>query len=324
MGCRYQHGALMVLTRARFSDLQASGIWILLAVASIVAAATIPAFRDPTNLANILRQSSVLGILAIGQTFVIVAGMIDLSVGMLAGLVVVLACLLIDGSLTLTLPVGALMLLLGTLVGFVNGMLLNHLKLHPLILTFGMLSILQGTIFMITEGSVGRASASLQWLANADISGVPVASLLLLFILAAAHLALTRTRFGYHLVAVGGNLESARRAGINIEKIRLAAFVISGASAGLAGLLLAGRLGTGYPLAGNGLELDAIVAVVLGGTALAGGRGSVIRTIGGVIVLTLISNVLNLLEVSSFVQMFIKGAIVVLAIIINQPRKELI
>lgn len=303
-------------------DLEATGIWLLLAAAVATAAATLPAFRDPANLANILRQSSVLGIIAIGQTFVIAAGMIDLSVGMVAGLVVVLACWMLGADPSLTLPVAAAMLGLGTAIGLFNGALVNRLKLHPLILTFGMLSILQGLIFTFTDRSVGRASPMLQWLANGSLSGVPAAALLLLLVLASFHLLFAHTRFGWHLVAAGGNPESARRAGIAIARVRLAAFAISGFCAALGGLLLAGRLGTGYPLAGSGLELDAIVAVVLGGTALAGGRGSVVRTVGGVLALTLVSNVLNLMEVSAFVQMFMKGLIVVAAILVNQPRRE--
>jgi ribose/xylose/arabinose/galactoside ABC-type transport system permease subunit len=137
----------------------------------------------------------------------------------------------------------------------------------------------------------------------------------------AAHLIFARARLGNHLLAAGGNPESARRAGIDVDAIRLSVFVISGFSAAIAGLLLAGRLGTGYPLAGSGLELDAIVAVVLGGTALSGGRGSVVRALAGVVLLSVISNVLNLLEVSTYVQMFIKGMIVIFAILLNQPRR---
>jgi ribose/xylose/arabinose/galactoside ABC-type transport system permease subunit len=304
-------------------DFETAGIWLLLFMASLAAAMAIPAFRDPANLANILRQSSVLGIIAIGQTFVIAAGMIDLSVGMIAGLVVVLACLILGHDPSLTLAVLPLMLILGAAIGFINGSLVNRLNLHPLILTFGMLSILQGIIFTITDRSVGQASPFLQALANDDAAGIPLSAILLLVLAGLAQLVFARTRFGYHLVAAGGDAESARRAGVNVAFVRLACFVISGAFAGLAGLLLAGRLGTGYPLAGTGLELDSIVAVVLGGTALAGGRGSILRSIGGVLTLAIISNVLNLLEVSAFVQMFIKGMIVVIAILLNQPKRTL-
>lgn len=313
----------MAVATTRRLNVENTGIWVLLTLTLLFASITIPAFRDPANLANVLRQSSILGLIAIGQTFVIAAGMIDLSVGMIAGLVVVLACwaLGIDPSLTIVVMGGALVL--GAGVGAFNGILVNALRIHPLILTFGMLSVLQGLIFTFTDRSVGLASPLLQLLANGNLVGVPIAALILLGAMVAMHWLLSSTRFGYHLLAAGGNPESARRAGINVERMRFLAFVISGACAAAGGLLLAGRLGTGYPLAGTGLELDAIVAVVLGGTALAGGRASVIRTVAGVVALATMSNVLNLLEVSAFVQMFLKGLIVVAAILVNQPRREL-
>lgn len=311
----------MAVVRApRRLALDRDGIFLLLAATVIIAALTIPAFRDPANFANLFRQAGVLGILAIGQTFVIVAGMIDLSIGMIAGLVVVLSSVLLNGNAALTLPVVALMILVGAAIGLLNGVLLNTLRLHPLILTFGMLSVLQGAIFSFTDKSVGRTSEPLSILANGDIFGIPWIAILLMGLAVGAHFLFARSRFGYHLVAAGGNPESARRAGINVERIRLAVFVISGATAALAGVLLAGRLGTGYPLAGNGLELDAIVAVVLGGTLLSGGRGSIWRSLAGVLMLAVISNVLNLLGVSAFVQQFIKGVIVIVAILLNQPR----
>ncbi len=297
------------------------GILILPAATLIIAALALPAFRDPANLANVVRQAGVLGILAIGQTFVISAGMLDLSIGAITGLVVVLSSALLNGDAALTLPVVALMVAVGAAIGMLNGALLNTLRLHPLILTFGMLSVLQGAIFSFTDKSVGRTSAPLAMLANGDIAGVPWSALLLLVLAIGGHLLLAHTRFGYHLMAAGGNPESARRAGINIERIRFAVFVISGVTAALAGLLLAGRLGTGYPLAGNGLELDAIVAVVLGGTLLSGGRGSIWRSLAGVLMLAVLSNTLNLMNVSAFVQMFVKGLVVIGAILLNQPRR---
>jgi ribose/xylose/arabinose/galactoside ABC-type transport system permease subunit len=302
-------------------DLASSGIWLLLAAAVFAAAATVPHFAEPENLANIVRQSATLAILAIGQTFVIIAGLIDLSAGMAAGLVVVLTCALIDGDSAMTLPVVLLMLVLGAAIGSVNGILVNVLRIHPLILTFGMLSILQGIIFVFTDRSVGRRSDELEYLASGSVFGIPVAGLLVLVLAVGAHLLLTRTRFGFHLIAVGGSSESARRAGIDVARIRFLVMALSGLSAAAGGILLAGRLGTGFPLAGEGLELDAIVAVVLGGTSLAGGRGSIVRSIGGVLVLAIASNVLNLMAVSAFVQMAVKGLLVIIAILLNQPRR---
>jgi ribose/xylose/arabinose/galactoside ABC-type transport system permease subunit len=219
------------------------------------------------------------------------------------------------------LPAVGVALALGCGAGLANGLLGRALRVHPLILTFGMLSILQGAIFVYTDRSIGLASPQLLWLANGTVLGVPVAALLLGLLAVLGHVALTRTRFGLYVRAVGAHAENARRAGIDPGRIKLMAFVLSGMSAGLAGVVLAGRLGTGYPNAGTGFELDAIVAVVLGGTTLAGGRGTVAGTVAAVLVLGLASNILNLLEISAFVQMVVKGAIVILAVLVNQPRR---
>lgn len=287
----------------------------------VLAAAYIPEFRSLGNVINVLNQSAALGILAVGQTFVIIAGLLDLSVGMLIGLIVVLTSDLMDGQSSATIPAVLVALALGCAVGALNGFLNNRLRIHPLILTFGMLSVLQGVIFVYTDRSVGRVSPEFSWMANGTVAGVPFSAVLLALVTCFAYLLLNRTRFGQHVFAVGGNEDNARRAGIDTARIKLSTFVISGFSAGLAGILVAGRLGTGYPNAGAGFELDAIVAVVLGGTSLAGGRGTVFGTVAAVFILGLASNILNLLEISSFVQMLVKGLIVIVAILANQPRK---
>jgi ribose/xylose/arabinose/galactoside ABC-type transport system permease subunit len=313
----------MTALAARARPFGRHGIFLLLLLLLLVGAATAPEFRTAENIANVLKQSAALGVLAIGQNFVIVGGMIDLSVGQLAGLVVVLSADLMQGRPELTLRAVLLALALGAGVGALNGWLNNRLRIHPLILTFGMLSVLQGAIFVYTDRSIGLVSPGFRWLGDGTLAGVPVAALLLAAISLGAAFLLHRTRFGHHLMAIGGSEENARRAGIDADRIKLIAFTLSGLSAGIAGILLAGRLGTGYPNAGVGYELDAIVAVVLGGTALAGGRGTIAGTIAAVLVLGVTSNLLNLLEVSAFVQMVIKGLIVILAILVNQPARRL-
>src|SRR5580765_2754123 len=253
--------------------------------APVAALLFVPGFASPTNLANVVTQSAALGLVAIGQTFVIAGGLIDLSVGQLLGLAVVLSCAFTEGRSELLLPVLAAMVALGAAVGVVHGTLVNRFRIEPLILTFGTLSILQGAIFTYTDQSVGRAPADLVWLANGRLLGLPVAGLVLLVFAAVAHLLLRRTRFGLRLLATGGDADSARRAGVDVGRVRLFAFMLSGVGATLAGLLVAGRLGTGYPNAGQGFELDAIVAAVLGGASLAGGRGTVAGTVAAVILL---------------------------------------
>ena len=297
-----------------------AGIYGLLAVVVVAALAFVPGFAAATNLANVVTQSAALGLVAIGQTFVIAGGLIDLSAGQLLGLSVVLSCALSEGRSELLLPVLAAMVAMGVAVGVVHGTLVNRFRIEPLILTFGTLSILQGLIFAYTDRSVGQAPVELVWLANGRVLGVPVAGVVLLGVAALAHLLLRHTRFGLRLLAIGGDPDSARRAGVDVKRIRLLAFVLSGVGATLAGLLIAGRLGTGYPNAGQGFELDAIVAAVLGGASLAGGRGTIAGTVAAVLLLGVISNVLNLLEVSAFVQTFAKGVIVVGAIVATRAR----
>jgi ribose/xylose/arabinose/galactoside ABC-type transport system permease subunit len=266
------------------------------------------------NLANVISQSTALGILAIGQTFVILCGRIDLTVGQLLGLIVVLTCDVAAGRSDWFVAVLLIAFGVGAGAGTVTGLLNNWLRIHPLILTFGLLSMLQGIIFLYTDRSVGQAPAQFVWLANGKLGGIPVAALALLLTTAVAHFVLTRTVIGRHVYAVGGNEENARKGGISADGVKLFAFITSGLSAGLAAVFVAGRLGTGFPLAGNGYELDAIVAVVLGGTSLAGGTGSVIGTVAAALVLGIVSNALNLLQISAFVQILIKGLIVIGAI----------
>lgn len=308
----------LVTRAARITD---GGIYLVLALALAVAA-SIPEFRSLQNLANVATQSAALGILAVGQTVVVLCGLIDLSVGQLIGLIVVLTCDVMAGRPSMSGPAVLLALGLGAGTGAVTGLLNNRLRVHPLILTFGMMSVLQGVVFTYTDRSVGRVSPAITWLADGRLLGAPVAPLLVVALAALGHLGLTRTRFGLHVHAVGGNPDHARRAGIDTARVALAAFVISGSTAGIAALLVAGRLGTGYPHAGAGFELDAIVAVVLGGTSLAGGRGSIPGTLAAVLVLGLTNNVLNLLQISSFIQMLLKGLIVIGAILVNQPSRR--
>jgi ribose transport system permease protein len=243
-------------------------------------------------------------------------------VGQLAGLVVVLSCAISDGASIWTLPVVLLAAGLGLGVGSINGFLVNRLRIHPLILTLGMLSVLQGAIFVYTDRSVGQASPELVLLANGQVLWVPFALLLVALLAVVAHLVLHHSALGLHVAAVGSDEENARRVGLSSNHVRLAAFALSGFSAGIAGLLIAGRIGTGYPNAGTGYELDAIVAVVLGGTSIAGGRGTIAGTIAATLLLGLASNVLNLMQIADFVQMVAKGLIVIAAILTNQPGRR--
>lgn len=305
----------------RFAQLaRRFGIYLVLVALLLFPALWLSEYRSVLNLGQIVQQSAALAILAIGQTFVIACRMIDLSVGQLMGLIVVASCSLMDGRPEMTLPAVLLALGIGLAVGAINGFLNNRLRIHSLILTLGMLSILQGVIFVYTDRSVGAASPAVLRIGNGTVLGVPATVPLVLVVAGLGALLLHRTRFGLHVRAVGANEEGARRAGIDVARVKLPVFILSGLSAAIAGIILAGRLGTGYPNAGTGFELDAIVAVVLGGTPLSGGRGTILGTLAAVMVLGVTANLLNLLGMSAFIQMLVKGLIVIAAVLINQPR----
>jgi ribose transport system permease protein len=292
------------------------GIWAALIIAMAVAAVSAPNFLSASNIYDLMSAMAVLGIVSVGQTIVILSGGIDLSVGMLMGLVTVLTNGIMDGDPTLAWPMVVLGLAIGLSVGLASGVMLILARIDPLILTFGMLSILTGIIFVYTDRTIGSAPVNFRQIAEGSIGPFPVLFLVMLLVALIAWVLLTRTRFGLYVYAIGGSEEHARRAGVPIGAMKVAIFALSGLYAGIAGVGLAARIGSGYTLAGQGFELDSIVAVVLGGTSLAGGRGSVVGTIGSVLFLTILSNGLNLAQISPYAQQVVKGLVVVAAVVL--------
>lgn len=273
-----------------------------------------PAFATSGNLVNVLQQMAPLGVLALGQTLVLIGGGIDLSVGMLVGLVVPLGALVMAGADGQILPAIVVMLGVGVLVGTVNGLLVAFVGVHPFVLTFGMMALLQGVTFLVTDyQTVGQVAP-----AFADFftrrAGIPTSAWLLLGLAMITALVLRYTRFGRYLFATGSNALFARRAGLHVRRVTFVAYVLSGLFGAIGGVLVLGRLQAGYPLAGVGIELDAIVAAIVGGAAFSGGQGGVIGAISGAAVLALMSNLLNLLGVSAYVQQILKGLIIVAVI----------
>jgi ribose transport system permease protein len=305
-----------------FSLLVDYGVWAALGIAILAAAASAPHFLSAANIHDLMSAMAVLGIVSVGQTVVVLSGGIDLSVGMLMGLVTVLTNGIMNGNPALAWPMVALGLAIGTAVGFTNGCLLILTRIDPLILTFGMLSILTGVIFVYTNQTVGSAPDNFRHIADGALGPFPILFLIMAAVALAAWLVLTCTRFGRYVYAIGGSEEHARRAGIAIGHMKLTIYTISGLCAGIAGVGLAARLGSGYTLAGQGFELDSIVAVVLGGTSLAGGRGSVVGTIGSVLFLTILSNGLNLAGVSPYAQQVVKGLVVVAAVVLYTRARQ--
>ena len=299
------------------------GVFVALAITIVFGVVAVPNFATLANLDSVMRQVAVLGIVALGQTFVVLTAGIDLSVGMLMGLVTVLSNGIMAGDAALIPVIVTLAVVIGIVVGLANGVGVVFFRVNPLIVTLAMMSILQGAIFLYTDRTVGSAPPEFRALAYGDIGPLPTSVVLLGILTIVAWVILRHTPLGRYIYAVGSDAQSARRAGIGVSRVTGAAYVICGIFAAIAGLVLAARLGSGYTGAGAGFELNSIVAVVLGGTALSGGRGGVLGTIAGVLLLALIANMLNLLGISPFTQRIVNGLIIIGAVAIyTAGRRE--
>lgn len=294
---------------------QQFGITLALVLLIIVASLLNDRFLTVPNLLNVLRQVAIVGILAIGQTFVILTAGIDLSVGAILGLTVVLFAGLIEGqSLAVAIPLG---LAVGVAVGAINGLGVAFGRIPAFIMTLGMLSFARGLAFIYTGGTpIPILSEAYYYIGNGRILGLPIPALILLATLAVSVLVLRLTPFGRCVYGIGSNEDAARLSGVPVRRYTLMVYVISGFCAGLAGLVYSSQLGVGTPIAGQAYELDAIAAVVVGGTSLFGGKGSVIGTFIGTLIIGVLANILNLTGVDPFVQQLFKGALIVIAVYI--------
>lgn len=289
-------------------------VWVVVAVVAAVTAAASGIFLTQLNISNFLGQMLLLGFAAVGETFAVLAGAIDLSVGSTAKLTALLTPGLVDGNGALVAPVAALMLIIGVVVGLVNGLLITRLHVNAFIVTLGTFSILRGLALGYSSEPVGEIPTGIVNSMYLGVGPVPWPFIVFILMAFAAAVVLRKTVFGRRIYAVGGDEEVARMAGINTDRIVVAAMVISATFAALAGVVQGLRTGVGSPTAGDGLELSAITAVVLGGSSLFGGRGRLIGTIGGVFLLALVDNALNLIGVSTFYQELVRGIVIVVAV----------
>ncbi len=281
-----------------------------------------PAFLTTENLLNILRQNSMLGLVSVAMTFVIVSGGIDLSVGSLVAVGgVVAAELSYHGSLAAVL--GAIFA--AGLLGLVNGLLVAKARLQPFIATLAMMIAARGLALAVTHEQsvrIARTATAFTFLGRGRIAAVPFPVLLVLAAFATGALVLAYTRFGHHVYAVGDNEEAAQLLGLNVDRIKIAVYTLSGVLAGAAGVLLASRLGAAQPVAATGWELDAIAAVVVGGTLLTGGKGGVGSTLIGLLLLASLLNIFNLEgTISSWWQGVLRGVLLLLFVTIQARGK---
>jgi ribose transport system permease protein len=304
--------------RARFGAFaQQQSALILLVLVCIVATARYEAFLTPENLLNVLRQNSMLGIVALGMTFVILTGGIDLSVGALLAVAGVIAANLANQGLAVALLAAVAAT---TFLGLINGVVIAKGRIQPFIVTLAMMIAARGLALAVTgEESVSiREAGDFTWLGRGFIGFLPVPVVVLLILFAAGWLVLNYTRFGRHVFSVGDNDEAARLMGLNVDRVTIAVYALSGLLAGLAGVVLASRLNAGQPVAGVGWELDAIAAVVVGGTLLTGGKGSVVSTLFGVLLLGVIFNIFNLEgQISPWWQLVLRGFILLVVVVLQ-------
>ena len=297
-----------------FSTLLA--LFLLLSLAS-------PHFLTVTNLSSVARQTAVINALALGMTLVMIAGGIDLSVGAMLAFSGLLGAMCLQAGWPQALAVAAAAVC-GTGWGAVNGLLTAKLKITPFIVTLGTLGIIRGLTLLVSNGlPVAGIPASFAWLGEGNLAQVlPVPLVVLAAAALLVHALLVHTVLGRYAYAIGSNPEAARYAGVRVDAITVAVYAVSGALVGLASMIEVARLMTGQPTAGEGYELKAIAAVVIGGGSLRGGEGSVAGTLVGGFIMGLLSNGSNLLGISPFLQQVIIGAVIILAVGLDEWRKR--
>jgi ribose transport system permease protein len=291
-------------------------MFVVLVALSVALSIVSSHFFSLGNVFNLMDQSVVTGIAAIGQTFVILVAGIDLSVGALTGVAGMVLGLTLT-SLGMPVPVAIVVaLIVGGLMGLVNGLLVTFGRIAPFIVTLGMMSIGRSLAYVISDGnSVSSLPQGLSYIGSADLFGVPANFVFVVLLFALAYYYLTFTKGGRTIYAIGSNIEAARASGLKVSYYTNLAYMVSGALAAVAAVMLASRLMSIDPIAGNGLELDSIAAVVIGGASLFGGRGSMIGTFFGVLIMGLIRNGLNLLNVGPYWQGSAIGAIIIIAVL---------
>lgn len=280
-----------------------------------------PVFFTVPNLLNILQQSSINGIIALGMTLVIISGGIDLSVGPTAALSAVLGATLMVSGVPVPLAIMAT-LGVGALCGVFSGMLVAYAGLQPFIVTLGGLSLFRALALIFTNGNpIFGIPMKFRTVINSTIFGVPAPIVIVIAIAAILWTVMNKTPLGEYILAVGGNEEAARVAGVPVKRTKVTVFVISGVLASLASLILIGRLGAAEPTMGNLWELDAIAAAAIGGASLMGGKGSVIGTLIGAVILGSLRNGLTLLNIQAFYQLLATGLIIIIAMLIDRATR---
>jgi len=299
------------------------GPLLALLVMSSALAVLSPHFLTFENALNVFRQSAINALLALGQLLVIITAGIDLSVGSVLGLCCVLVALLLKAGVPALAAIAAT-LAIGTALGMTNGLLFTKLRLpHPFIPTLGMMNVARGLALVISGGfPISELPEDFRFWGAGALGGVPMPVIMVLVVYTMFHLFLTRTTIGRDIYAIGGNKQAARLAGIPVDRRLITVYAMSGGLAALGAILLAGRMNSGFPLAGVGAELDAIAAVIIGGASFFGGVGTVWGTLVGALIMGVLRNGLNLLDVSAYWQTTVIGVVIVIAVWVDVLRQR--
>jgi inositol transport system permease protein len=287
---------------------------ILILVGAIIICCLLESsFLSSRNFINILRQISVVTILAFGATIMIIGGQLDLSSGTNAAMSGTFACIVYvaNGSMFLAVLVG---ILLGSLVGVVNGFAVTKFSMPPFIVTLAMQQITKGVIFLYTNGQNIYDIGDFRLLGQGNLGFIPIPVLIMLFIGIISWFLLAKCKFGRYVYAIGGNEKAALASGVNVNRVKMIAYIYSGALAGLAGVVLMSRLNAGLPASGIGYETDALTAAVIGGTSFTGGIGTVWGTLVGASILGILNNILSLTGVQAYIQQILKGTLIIIAV----------
>jgi putative xylitol transport system permease protein len=309
--------------------IQEYGIFLAFLLLAFILSVSNQYFLTPGNISNVLLQTSINGILAIGMTFVILTRGIDLSVGSVVALAGIVSASFATTSATagivgapyspfVALPIG---LLVGIVCGAIVGVIVSRFSVPAFVATLGMLSAARGMTLIYGGGKpVPALTPDFRWIGTGSVFGVPMPVVLFAVVFLLSWYVLNRTRFGRYIYAVGGNPHAANTSGINVSRLRFSVYVISGGLSGLAGMILSARTGSALPQAGIAYELDAIAAVVIGGTSLSGGVGRITGTLIGALIIGVMNNGLDLMGIQSYYQQVLKGALIVGAVMLDQKR----
>ncbi|MCV9962243.1 ABC transporter permease [Pararhizobium sp. BT-229] len=311
--------------------IQEYGIFLAFLLLAFILSLSNEYFLTPGNISNVLLQTSINGVLAIGMTFVILTRGIDLSVGSVVALAGIISASFATTSATAGIAGGpypfyvalAIGILVGLACGALVGLIVSRFAVPAFVATLGMLSAARGATLIYGGGKpVPALTPEFRWIGTGNILGIPMPVILLAIVFAVSWWALTRTRYGRYIYAVGGNPHAAKTSGINVTRMKFSVYMISGSLSGLAGMMLSARTGSALPQAGIAYELDAIAAVVIGGTSLSGGVGRVTGTLIGALIIGVMNNGLDLMGIQSYYQQVLKGALIVGAVMLDQKRNQ--